>query len=87
MKQITECLDRAFQYKKPLKKKWKAVIETLSIDSKQYRCLLLFHYHHLILAYDLEKGYVIYQWWETQTDKRGLNATIQYLKNKNEVSV
>ena len=74
MKQIQECLDRAFTNKKPLKKKWRAIIS----DNK----LILVHYQHLILVYDLIDNVIIYSWWEKSADKRGLDAALEYLEKK-----
>lgn len=77
MKQINDCLDRFFENKPPLKKKW------LPITHDNYpNCLILFHYHHLVLVYDLNEKKPLYQWWELPTDKRGLDAALDYLKNK-----
>lgn len=72
MKQIDECLDRAFSGKKPLKKKWRAFI-TQGV-------LFLYHYHHLVLVYDIDTDWIVKEWWEKQADKRGLEAAKAYLK-------
>ena len=67
MKQITECLDRAFNNKKPLKKKWRAGILTIENVS-------------LLMAYDLNNHVYLHEWYETSADLRGLNAAKKYLE-------
>ena len=76
MKQITECLDRAFNNKKPLKKKWRAGILTIENVS----LLIMFHYHHMFMAYDLNNHVYLHEWYETSADLRGLNAAKKYLE-------
>lgn len=68
---MDECLERAFAGKKPLAKKWKSIIE----DGVLY----LYHYHHLVLVYDLEREITYHQWYEKPTDKRGLDAAKEWL--------
>jgi hypothetical protein len=80
MKQIDECLDRLFDGKPPLKKKWQARIQEVYLVE---RCLLLYHYTHLVLAVDLDTKEIHRQWWEKPTDKRGLDAALKYLREKN----
>lgn len=82
MKQIKEALDRAFENKQPLKKKWKAFIEWQ--QDKQTYYLYIFHYHHLILVYDIKVQKSIYEWWERKADKRGLMAAKKYLEERQE---
>ena len=72
MKQIEECLERAFDRKAPLKKKWKAFI----VDE---RYLALYHYQHLVLFYDFETKKITREWWEKPADKRGLEAAKAFL--------
>lgn len=72
MKQIDECLSRAFEGRRPLKKKWRAGID----EGKLY----LFHYHHLVMIYDLKTKEIKHEWWEKPTDKRGLDAAKKWLK-------
>ena len=74
MKQIQECLDRHFEGKFPLQKKWQA-------REREDR-LYLYHYHHLILVVNLKSKHLEYAWFEKQADKRGLNSAIKYLANK-----
>lgn len=82
MKQINECLDRFFKKQKPLKKKWKA-FETKDDEGNAY--LLLYHYHHLVLAYNLTKEEVAYEWYEKPADKRGLESAKKYLKERKNI--
>lgn len=75
MKQIDECLTRAFAGKSPLpSKKWKAIIED--------DLLLVFHYHHLILAYDVNTHERYREWHERPADKRGFDAALQWLEDR-----
>lgn len=71
MKQIDECLTRFFTDQKPLKKKWQVIRQ-----NETQVCL--FHYHHLVLVYDGEKQKVVYEWWEKQADKRGLDSAKEW---------
>lgn len=81
MKQIDECLDRAFKGMPPLKsKKWKAFFEWDEREKRYY--LFLFHYHHLILVYDLIDHEYLYEWSEKRADMRGLLAAKEYLEEK-----
>lgn len=76
MKQIQECLDRFFDTNKgPLKRKWQALL-----NGPHH--LHLYHYHHLILVYDLENHEIQYEWWEKPADKRGLDAAKEYLERR-----
>ncbi|SFJ64536.1 hypothetical protein SAMN02799624_05348 [Paenibacillus sp. UNC496MF] len=77
MKQIQECLDRLFAGQAPIKQKWQA---RLPADPPQ--TLFLFHYHHLVLVYDLSVNRPIYRWWEKQADKRGLDSALIYLEQR-----
>lgn len=77
MKQIRECMDRAFEGKRPLAKKWKAVI---SNDETNY--LFLTHYHHLILVYDLDTNTILHKWWERPADKRGLDSAMKLIEER-----
>jgi hypothetical protein len=74
MKQIDTCLDRFFNNLPPLKHKWQAIRK----DNE----LHLYHYHHLILIASLPDLTIKYKWYECRTDKRGLDAALQYLENK-----
>lgn len=74
MKQINECLDRHFDGKKPLAKKWQ-------VRGDEYR-IALFHYHHRVLIYDLKRKQVLFEWWQKPADKRGLDAAKEYLKKR-----
>lgn len=76
MKQIEICLDRHFSNQKPLKAKWQA-----RWHKENNNLLLLFHYQHLVLAYDVSKKTIEHEWWEVQADKRGLDAAKYYLQN------
>ncbi|MEB2277013.1 hypothetical protein LAV82_23625 [Bacillus sp. ILBB4] len=77
MKQIDECLTREFSGKPSLKRKWRAFLGT---NPKTHcRMLLLYHYHHLILRYDVDHHVVLYEWWEKPADKRGLDSAKEWL--------
>lgn len=82
MKQINECLDRFFENQNPLKKKWQA-----RWHPDQKNVMMLFHYHHLVLAFDVENKKVLYQWWELMADKRGLESAKRYLEEKYHIIV
>lgn len=79
MKQINICLNRFFNGEKPLKAKWQA-----RRHSEYPDLLLLFHYHHLVLVYDLNKKESLKEWWELPADKRGLDAAKEYLQKMNQ---
>lgn len=80
MKQIDECLSRAFEGKPPLKKKWqllKAVSKT-----RDYHQWHLYHYHHLVLVYCPSSHTFLHEWWEKQADKRGLDSAKAWIEKK-----
>lgn len=77
MKQMNKCLDRFFAGKWPANTKWKAISHAGHPDQ-----LFLFHYHHLVLHYDLKNDKVLYQWWEKPADLRGLKAALNYLEGR-----
>jgi len=74
MKQIKECLDRYFNNSPPLKRKWQA------ITYRHHLCL--YHYHHLILVYDLREKKSSHEYYEKPADLRGLKSALEYLDNK-----
>lgn len=74
MKQIDECLDRFFDGRPRLKKKYQAV--------EHENCLYLFHYQHLVLVFHLHTYEFLHEWWELPTDKRGLDAAKAYLTKR-----
>lgn len=78
MKQINDCLDRFFANKKPLKAKWQA-----RWHNEYEHIMILFHYQHVVLVYDTKEHHILKEWWEVPTDKRGLDAAKEYLKNHN----
>lgn len=78
MKQINEALDRFFDGRKQLKQKWIAIKQTE--DSSEF--LVLYHYQHLVLKVDLKDLTIKFKWWECPTDKRGLDAALEYIENK-----
>lgn len=78
MKQIDECLDRFFSGMSPLKRKWQA-----RWHKEHNHIMILFHYQHVVLVYDTKEKKSLKEWWEVPTDKRGLDAAKEYLKNKN----
>lgn len=75
MQQIENCIDRALRGEKPLAHKYKAIVNEVGL-------LYLYHYHHLLLIYNTLLHEAIYQWHETPTDKRGLEAALKYLETK-----
>jgi hypothetical protein len=79
MKQVDACMDRAFQEKNQNNTKWRAFIHE---ERNGLKYLLLIHYQHAILIYDLTAQQIHYSFWECPTDKRGLNAAIEYLRTK-----
>ena len=74
MKQIDECLNRFFDNKSQLNRKW----QVLGDDN----ILVLFHYQHTILIYDIVLNEILFKWYECPTDKRGLDAALEYLDNR-----
>lgn len=78
MKQIDECLTRAFEKKDPLpRKKWKGF---LHYDEEiQATIIVLYHYHHLVLVHNCDTHESLYEWWEKQADKRGLESAKEWL--------
>ncbi|KAF2421578.1 hypothetical protein [Bacillus subtilis] len=80
MKQIDECLTRFVQKKMPLRKKWRAHLNCARFNPT----LLLFHYDHLILEFDLTEEKILNQWWERAADKRGLDSAVEWLDKNNE---
>lgn len=73
MKQIEQCLDKAFNKKLPApSKKWKAFFH----DGLLY----VFHYHHLVLVYYPTHHQYLAEWWERPADKRGLDSAKEYLE-------
>jgi hypothetical protein len=76
---MDECLNRFFNGVKPLKAKWQA-----RWHPDYSHVMVLFHYHHRVLVYDTENRKILEEWWELPTDKRGLDAAKEYLKNKHQ---
>lgn len=88
MKQIQDCLDRVINKQKPIdSRKWKAFrgdwiwASREPIQDKENH-IVLYHYHHLVLVYNLKTNEVVFEWWEKPADKRGLDAAKEYLNNK-----
>lgn len=80
MKQIQECLDRAFSSKEPLpSKKWKGF---LRFDEKAGWVLIVYHYHHHVLTYLVDHNQYAFEWWERPADKRGLDSCKEYLEER-----
>ena len=71
-RQVDEALQRAFDGRKPSGK------VRCSIEDEG-RTLLLHHYEHLLLRYNLQLGEPLFQWHEKPTDKRILNAALEAL--------
>lgn len=81
MVQIHEALWRAVNSKSVLRKKWKAFLYTDGYENK--KVVALFHYHHLVMVYDLESDVEVFAWHERQADKRGLvSARVWFEKYK-----
>lgn len=73
MKQMHECLSRFFEGRPfRLSDKWKAL--------KMGENLLLLHYHHPVLVYDIARQVIVTEWWEKPADKRGLDSAKIWLK-------
>jgi hypothetical protein len=58
MKQMDVCLNRFFNGEKPLKAKWQA-----RWHPEQPGIMILFHYHHLVLVYEVNEQKIIKEWW------------------------
>lgn len=83
MKQIDECLRKAFSGKLPTpSRKWKGFIQR---NEQGGFSLHLFHYQHLILIYDLDINRVTYEWWEKRTDKRGLDSAKKWIEENQDI--
>lgn len=80
MKQIEECMERAFNNQRPPdSKKWKGIW----IDHPKHgKVMYLYHYHHLVLVYDHINHRYLYEWWELPADKRGLDSAKEYLEER-----
>lgn len=81
MKQIDEMFQRFIDRKPPKKHKWQI---------RQYlylgRPVLLFaHYQHIIAIYHVDSKTYLRQWYETDTDKRGLDAIVRYLDEHGDI--
>lgn len=81
MVQMKDCLDRAFAGKMPApSKKWKAFV---GLSSKTHLpILVLYHYHHKVLEYDINYHVYLHEWWEKRADKRGLDSAKEYLEER-----
>lgn len=80
LKSVQEVFDRYFSLKKPIKSKWRVTTMLDRRDGRTYICF--YHYHHLLLMYDLRDGVARYQWWEKPTDKRGLDSALIILNQR-----
>lgn len=78
MKQIDECLTRAFHNKPRLKKKWQC-IKVSPRNGEGYFQYHLYHYHHLVLVYCPFSKTILHEWWEKQADKRGLESAKEWI--------
>lgn len=83
MKQIEICLQRFFTGQPPLKKKWFA---TQHPNQNEPHNVYLFHYHHLVLVYDFQEDRILYEWWEREADKRGLDSAKEWLSQNKSVT-
>jgi hypothetical protein len=79
MKQMDICLTRFFTKQIPLKKKWFA-------GRGDEETLVLYHYHHLVLVYNFKHDQILYQWWEREADKRGLDSAKEWLQIHKELT-
>jgi hypothetical protein len=77
MKQIKKIFDRFFNNQHPIKHK---IQVRWFDDTKNF--LILFHYHHVLLIYDIKKNESIYEWYEVKTDKAILDASKKYLNDR-----
>lgn len=80
LKSVQEVFNRYFNLKKPIKSKWHIATMMDRQDGRSYLCF--YHYHHLLLMYDLKDEVVRYQWWEKPTDKRGLDSALLILNQR-----
>jgi hypothetical protein len=84
MKQMQKCMDKFFasyphEPPEPCRSsKWNAILSPLYSEP----VLALYHYNHLILEYDLKRHLLLFQWWEKQADKRGLDDAKEYLEQR-----
>jgi hypothetical protein len=79
MKQIDECLTRAFYNHPPLKKKWQCIkIPDPYIKGSYF--YKIYHYHHLILVYRTHTHTFLHEWWERPADKRGLDSAKEWIE-------
>lgn len=44
--------------------------------------MVLYHYHHVVMIVDLLDLSIEYTWYECPTDKRGLDAAMNYIQEK-----
>lgn len=72
MKQMDDCLTRFFTNQRPLKKKWFA-------GRADEETFVLYHYHHLVMIYNFKYDQILYEWWERDADKRGLDSAKEWL--------
>lgn len=80
MKQIEQCLDKAFLKKEPApSQRWKAWI--------YYDKLVVYHYHHKCLVFDTKIYSVEFEWWEKQADRKGLASVLLYLEHKYKITL
>jgi|GEM_PF-2742344 len=80
MKQIYECLTRAFEGKLPLpSKKWKGIITT---NCEGHDILALYCSYNLILLYDITSHEYIYEWTKRGCHFRGLQSAKEWLEER-----
>ena len=70
MKQVDQAIHRAFEGKTPIGK-CRAIVQNGE--------LVFYHYHHVLLKYDLVARRPTFQWHERPTDLRILNAALATL--------
>lgn len=82
MSQIHEALWRAVNSKRVLRKKWKAFLYTDEYENN--KVVALFHYHHLVMIYDVANDIEIFAWYQVNADKRGLDSARIWFKRYKE---
>ncbi len=75
MKQIEEMFGRFIVDRPRLKKKWQMGYTI----HNGIPTIIFFHYHHLIAIYTPQG--LVYEWYETPTDLRGLNEIKKYMSS------
>jgi hypothetical protein len=72
---IDNTLSRLFKGLPQLPVKWRAFIRNNELH--------VYHYHHLVIIYDLKTKIYKHTWWELPADKRGLESCKIWLRENN----